>query len=561
MSDQNAALQIEFSERPGEPGASSSETPKQFAGNGGAFEGAERNTRELMTFRAPNQSADRELLADKSTIDARSRHMVRNNGPVSGAVSIHRDSIVGAQFRLNSKPDHLVLGLDAVWADEFQREVEAKFTLYAESLDCWIDAARTNTLTNLIRLAVANFVPTGEVLASVEWLKGSLRPYRTAIQMIDVERLSNPNGAADSKILRRGVERDNMGAPIAYYIRNSHPVDVDSSEFTWKRVPRFKPWGRLQMIHIIEQMRPEQTRGVAEMVSVLKQMRMTQSFQDIVLQNAIVSASFAAAIESELPPHEAFAALGAGTGDDDPRFAYIKRYLGALTEYGDASKNMMIDGVKIPHLFPGTKLNLLPMGQPGGLGDSFEESLLRHTAAGLGLSYEQFSRDYSKTNYSSARASGNETWKYMQGRKKTVADRFATSIFALWLEEAINMGEIKSMPSNPPSFYDGLNKDAYCRCTWIGASRGQVDEMKETQAAVLKIRAGLSTREAECARLGNDFREIFDQLEREEALAKEKGLVFETSPTKPGTNSAQRAGSNENDDADAADSNTNDSED
>ena len=43
-------------------------------------------------------------------------------------------------------------------------------------------------------------------------------------------------------------------------------------------------------------------------------------------------------------------------------------------------------------------------GKGGPLGQEFEQSLLRYIAAALGVSYEQLSKDYSQTNYSSARA-------------------------------------------------------------------------------------------------------------------------------------------------------------
>jgi hypothetical protein len=62
-------------------------------------------------------------------------------------------------------------------------------------------------------------------------------------------------------------------------------------------------------------------------------------------------------------------------------------------------------------------------------GTNFEQSLLRYIAATLGVSYEQLSRDYTNTNYSSARAAMTETWKFMQARKKLIADRFATIDF------------------------------------------------------------------------------------------------------------------------------------
>jgi lambda family phage portal protein len=439
-----------------------------------------------------------------------------------------------------------VLGLDDVWAEEFQQEVEAKFTLYAESNDCWIDASRMNTLTGLIRLGIGQFFFSGEVLGTMEWMKGRARPYRTAFQMVDPARLSNPNDMADEEFLRRGIQRDTFGAPLSYHFRMAHPKDPTamSKQFQWREVPIRKPWGRLMVLHIIEQMRPDQSRGVAEMVAVLKEMQMTRRFQDVTLQNAVVNATFAAAIESELPPDVAFESLGLGENMNSA----MNQFMANVAEYTGNARNIHMDGVKIPHLYPNTKLKLLPAGTPGGVGQDFEHSLLRHVASALGLSYEQFSRDYTKTNYSSARASMNETWKYMQSRKKSVADRQANSIFSCWLEEAINNKTITSMPANAPSFYEGLNKDAYCNATWIGASRGQVDEMKETQAAALRIATGVSTLEKECAALGEDWREVLAQKAREQAVLKKLGIELTTSPTKPVNNSAQRDSGDNGDD-------------
>jgi lambda family phage portal protein len=343
------------------------------------------------------------------------------------------------------------------------------------------------------------------------------RPFRTAIQMIDTDRLCDPQDrTVDPKIIRRGVERDMRGAPIAHYIRMAHASDYNDPLSTkWKRVPIRKSWGRLQMLHIYEQNRPDQSRGVSAMVSALKEMRMTKKFRDVMLQNAVLNATYAASIESDLPPEAAFAALGGK--DENPIASYAADYLGAIDEFSGGSKNMTVDGVKIPHLFPGTKLQLRPAGPGGPLGGEFEKSLLRYIAASLNVSYEQLSRDYTATNYSSARAAMNETWKGMLSRKKLVADRFASFIFRLWLEEAINRGELESLKrKNIPSFYDGLNADAYSSCEWIGAGRGQIDELKETQAAVLRLKYRLSTREVEIARLsGGDWRKVARQNRRE----------------------------------------------
>lgn len=503
---------------------------------GGGLEGAERMDRETANWSPSMRSPDQVINSAKPLADARTRDMVQNDGYASGASTLHKDNIVGSQFRLNAKPDWKLLGVDQSWAEEFQSVVEARFTALGESDNCYFDASGYNTFTGLIRLAVGGFVLTGEVLATAEWLRDLNRPIKTAIQLVSSDRLSNPMGASDNRNLRRGINRDNRGKPISYWFRNGHPSETyDLNAFQWKEVMAEKPWGRKQVIHIIEQLMPDQSRGIADMVAALKNMKMTKKFQDITLQNAVINASFAAAIESELPSGEVFATLGANNpnGAIGGMSEYLQFYMGALGSYLDGSKNIHVDGAKIPHLFPGTKLNMQPVGTPGGVGSEFEQSLLRHTAACLGLSYEQFSRDYTNTNYSSARASMNETYKFMQSRKVNVADRLASAIYRLYLEEDIANGNIP-LPAgkNRNWFYEPLVKDAISRCSWIGASRGQIDEMKETQAAIMRILGGLSTYEIECAKLGHDFRELFEQRARENKIMLNLGLEFSTDTKK-----------------------------
>lgn len=506
---------------------------------GGGLQGAERTSRETLAWNPTMRSPDQVINYAKPLADARGKDMVQNDGYAMGAVNIHKDSIVGATYRLNAQPNWRVLGADEAWAEEFQQHIESRFNLLAESEHCWLDAAGMNTFTGMIRLAVGGFVFTGEVLATAEWKREAARPLRTAIQLVSPDRLSNPDGMPDDRQWRRGVRKDRYGKPLDYAIRNAYPTeDYDDKAYTWKIVPAFKPWGRRQVLHIIEQLMPDQSRGIAEMVSALKQMRMTKSFQEVTLQNAVINASFAAAIESELPPDIVYQNLGGA--NQGSWMDTVAQYMEALHGYLGGANNIKIDGAKIPHLFPGTKLNMTPMGTPGGVGTSFEDSLLRNIAASLGVSYEEFSRDYSKVSYSSARTSMVNTWRFMQSRKKAVADRMASAIYALVLEEEINAGNVPLPPGKTwRHFYEPLMKEAYTACTWIGASRGQIDELKETQAAILRIKSGMSTYEIEVAKLGLDYREVFEQRAREEGIIKAKGLAFSLDAQREGKKTAQ----------------------
>lgn len=498
----------------------------------GAYDAASRMSNEMALWSPPFMSADAEILPEKQIMDSRVRDTLRNDALVQSGSTIQKDHIVGEMFMLNARPNFKYLGLDEVWAEEFQEETESKFTLYAESTKNYPDASRMQTLTGLVRLAVGIHTMAGEVLASVEWVRQITRPFSTSLQMLDLDRLSNPYGQPDTKFLRRGVVRDNYGAPVGYHVRNSHPTDwSDPDGFTWKYVPLTRgqvvgipSWDRLQMIHIVDQWRPDQSRGIAMMVAALKEMKMTRKFRDVVLQNAVLNASYAASIESDLPTDVVM--QQAGGIDANAVANYATSYLSAIAQYTGSSRNFMIDGVKIPHFFPGTKMRLQNAGTPGGVGSGFEESLLRYISAALGVGYSELSKDYSKANYSNLRAELAQTDRRMRVQKRTVADRFASTFYRLWLEEAINAGEITTVSKKAPKWYEGMNAEAYSACDWLGASKGQIDQLKETQAAVLRVNNGLGTLESELGALGMDWRTVLRQKAREKKMMDDLGLVF-----------------------------------
>jgi capsid protein len=122
----------------------------------------------------------------------------------------------------------------------------------------------------------------------------------------------------------------------------------------------------------------------------------------------------------------------------------------------------------------------------------------------------------------------------MSARKKMVADRYASEAYALWLEEDWNAGNLpRPRGKGLDLFYQPLMKEALTACTWIGSGLGQIDELKETQAAILRVQAGFSTHEQECQKFGSDWREIYLQLARESAKEKELGLEFQMSAKRP----------------------------
>ena len=135
----------------------------------------------------------------------------------------------------------------------------------------------------------------------------------------------------------------------------------------------------------------------------------------------------------------------------------------------------------------------------------------------IGLPYELLLKDFSKTNYSSARAALLEAWRHFLGWRNWFAPKFCQPCFDLVLEEAYLRGMFDA-----PDFYE--HKDEYCRVRWIGPARGWVDPVKEVEASRKAIDYGLSTLAEEVAGQGRDWEEVMEQIKREEDKTKELGV-------------------------------------
>ncbi len=484
-----------------------------------AHEAASRTSAELASWNVGTYSADAELLPELGTLRDRTHDMIRNHGIMSGAVQIHLDNVIGSGLRLNAKPDWRVLGVkQSDTTAEWERDTQAKFLNWANDIDCYCDAGRRLNFNGMIAQGYRSYLTSFEILATGEWLPSRGCRYATAIQLVDPMRLSNPNGEVNRDGLREGVELDTMGAPIAYHISSEATLSpfLNNALRTWKRVPRETSWGRKLVMHHYDVDRPSLSRGKGGVVSVLAKLKMLEKFEQATLQAAILNAMYAAVVESSMDWDSVGNALGA---DDN------KGVLGYMNDrvdfHGGNNGGIRYNGVKIPHLYPGEKLNLLAPQHPTTAFASFEETSLRYLAAGLNLSYEQLSRDYSKTNYSSARAAMLEGWRFFNGRNTYIAAPFATNIYALWLEEAFDKGDVVSV-DGAPGFYE--MKSAWTRSKWIGPGRSHIDPEKDANASRIEYSLGLTTLEKEASERGEDWEDLLEQRAQEFKRMEQLGL-------------------------------------
>lgn len=469
-----------------------------------ANQGASLRSREMQTWRPALRSADGDLLYEQGTLISRSRDIERNSGIAKGAIQTLIDNVVGTGLRLNPQPNYLALGQTKEWADEWARNVYSQWIGYADTTAC--DACDTMIFDQMTAQIFRAQLHSDATILPL-WLPDRGDGWATKFQVFDSDRLSSPPISVESSRLRAGVQMDEYGAPIGYWVRNTHPGDYmlsgsDLGAFAWTFVPKYTAFGRRRFIHCYDKERPGQTRGRPVVSSILSNFKGLDRYTKAEIQAAVVNAMVAMVIQTPMD-QESIEALF----KDDPE-AYMRQ----RREHAVSIES----GSMLP-LFPGDTMQSFTPSRPASGFGSFQENVGRIIALGYDMPYELLFKDFTKANYSSMRAAMLEAWRAFSRRRDDLGTQWADPAYALWLEEAINDGKVEGA-----DFYE--NRAAYTRCKWIGPGRGWVDPVKEAVAVETRLLTRVSTLEAECAEQGKDWREVLDQIAVEEAYKKKLGI-------------------------------------
>ncbi|MGZ0719959.1 phage portal protein [Kluyvera cryocrescens] len=498
------------------------------------YDAADSFSDQMANWQPALWSPDNEINIYRDRIVSRMRDLARNDGWASGTITRVLDNAIGANYRPIFKPDYRMLRLitgnkafDATWADEYGKVIEAHWRSWANDPGRYCDVERKQTVSQMLRLGFRHKLLDGDALLVLQYRTDRLGPgrgqYATTLQIVDPDRLSNPQQNFDMPNVRGGVEIDADGAPVAYHIREAHIGDwwSGAKTMTWQRIPRETSWGRPIVIHDFDMERGAQHRGMGILAPIVQRLKMLIKYDESELEAAILNAIFGAYIES---PYDA-QMVSSALGDTDGGFSdgeELSAYQTQRTEYYQDKRLNLQNGARIPHLFPNEKIVTLSAARPTSNFDGFESAVLRNIAAATGLSTQQVTQDWSDVNYSSARAAMLEAWKTLTRRRDDYATGTAQPVASAFVEE-IHSIESLPLPAGAPDFLDA--KAAYCRARWMGPGRGWIDPVAEKKGSILGMNAGLSTLEMEAAEnAGEDWEEMLDQRAREIDAFKERGI-------------------------------------
>lgn len=477
------------------------------------------------------------------------RELDRNSELIRGGLDRKSNTVVGASLRVNPMPNWRVLGQDVNWAMQFSQQCADVFADWATDRNCLCDTEGHYQFGGLMWQAFRTLVgPDAEVAGVIHFEEERRAQYQTKwathVQLIDPDRISNPDGKPNSLTLYKGRELDEHGRMVGLHIRRTHPSEpaATAAESTYEYVERATWWGRPMAFHWFFKRRAGMQRALSNLVTSLRHIKMLDKFDDATLQNAILNGILATSIKTKMRPEEMAAQLApAGEDEFGDEYSMFDVKLDAYEKM-----EIRIGDQRVPVLAPNDELSMERVANAIPGAEEFRNGFLRAFASALGVSFEQLSLDYSRANYSSTRASLIDAWRNVTFERTMFVNHVASLIYLAVIEEAFDIGEL-TVPPGAPDFYDAVG--AYTACSWTGPGMGWVDPLKEANAAGVRKGGLFSTLESENAAQGNNWRDTVDQQAIERAYCEDMGIPY--GDAQPSASMQDNAGGQ--DAADAAD--------
>jgi lambda family phage portal protein len=467
-----------------------------------AYEAASPTRRVNKTWSSRLGNSDRDDLPSLSKLRSNSRDADRNQPLVKGAMGTMLYNTIGGGLQLQSQPNHEVIGITEEEASNWAKKVEFEFSrMWGDSKNC--DSECVKTFGDIQTVAFYSTLLSGDIIALLPHINRGTA-YSMAVQLIEADRLSNPMYKMDTATTAGGITVGKYGEPKYYHIAKSHPGSVYVNR-EWVTVPAFgKKSRRRNVIHLAERIRPGQKRGVPILAPVMESLKVLQEYTTAELEAALVSGLFTTFIKTEtgeMPDPLNLTPQNAQDAQDD--------------------RTMELSPGLVVGLKEGESIDTANPGRPNQAFDPFVMSIIKQIGAALQIPYELLIKHFS-SSYSASRAALLEAWKAFKTRRQWFARNFCQPIYEEWLYEAVLTGRIVAH-----GFLENESvRVAYCTASWNGPQPGQLDPIKETNAALLRMEGYLSTGTKEAAEInGTDYEQNMRTAKRENKLREEAGAV------------------------------------
>lgn len=441
------------------------------------YEGAKSSHRTDGWYRSGGDAVTSSLAVQ--TLRNVGRDLIRNNGWARNANRVIAGCSVGWGIRARGLPDGIGKDFDK-WAKGTACHVRGKLNFY-----------------KMQRLIVETMFQSGGVLLVRRFTGSPEMPLQIDIlepDYIDAAKSDFAVGKLPKgNRIRQGIEFDQNGKVVAYWLKDGHPGAMDLPALTSKRV------SAENVLYVYNVERPEQIHGIPWLCASMVKIKEFDEYSDARLLQSKIAACFGAFVRD--PNGDG---LSAGLGPKD----------------GSNPKSTGVDSLEpgmVKYLLPGEDITFATPPAPGLGSAQFSKEQLQEISAGLGLPYEDLTGDFSNANYSTLRAGRENLRATVEDIRWNILAPQALDPIMSWFIEAYSVAK------------GGPLEVEY---EWTPPPTRLLDPEKEGPAYRRLVRAGLMTPSEAVAEMGKDPKQHWEEYERDIATLDEKGIILDSDPRK-----------------------------
>lgn len=446
----------------------------------------------------PTSSADSELATDGNLMRARARDLVNNDPIACAALDAWCRMVVGngiPVFADCRDPDSGEVLDDLNDAMDEYFDEWAENALFESGIH-WYDAQR---------LMFQEIVTAGDAILLECLDDGPSRTSPLCYQLVEIEQLDDyryQSAGPNTNEIRYGIEMDNHQRPLAYWLFDHHPHEVNGAP------PISKAYSADRVVHLFWRRRPSQTRGASWFHPVIKHIANMGGYLRSELSSARAASNLAFAIHRQ---------YGAGSGMG------LTGRDGDTTSSDAAANSLQVLGQPIiADLAAGDEIKPIESARPGHAhAAAWLKFMLTLMASGTRLSYQSLTREATGT------FSGNKATRVIDdesispiyqwfSRQCCVPVRSKVIVDAIARGEFIRYGLSPSkFMANPRQWLKHAIPDG--KLTWM-------DPQKESEGNILALTGWLRTFSDIHGAMGKNWRKQMRQVAKEQAYAAKLGL-------------------------------------
>jgi len=449
-------------------------------------------------------SINEELRSDLDRLRVRGRNLRHNNDYAAKFVGMCGDNIIGPNgVRLQSKVRDPA-GTQDRGANNAIETAWARWDTVA-------DITGRQTFREMCRTMVEGMPSDGEFLLRIVTGRDAGNAFNMALQIIDVDRIDTMyNGTYGGNTVIMGVELNAYRRPVALHLFEGHPSDGARTNRRRVRVPAE------EIIHGYKQERADQVRGIPWMAPGMLSLHHLGGFGLAALLAAEHGANHYGFFTT---PDDNAPAIG----DKDP----------------DTQQTIATTQPGIYDTLPaGTNFTPHESKYPNEVFSPFWKCTLQRIASGWKVAYHSLANDLEGVNFSSIRSGTLEERDKWAADQQWFIETVLERIYPQWLRMALLSGAITLENG---SALPAVKYEKFLAHQWQPRRWEWVDPRADTAATIDKVRAGLTSPQAVCATMGEDFEDVVVSISEAQKLAAQYGVRLTAYDATPGANSSASA--------------------